>query len=404
MLLIVLANIFLAHDVILAIKVATLFNCRIASNINSIVDETHTLIRCLVLKVIAIHLAISLNKLDNVQIRIGNLNRIRLNVRNRIAALLDLMLEINHEQSTALRHDVILITRIMERIVEVRGGQTIHRVDRDLQSLREIILREVGCARNQLIDEGRKSTAENDSTGVPILMLNRHTSVFQILKPLCIDITKYLFCNCRTGMHGRNIKQCDKPIHTGLCRNTASLADIVDITITRFPIFVFVAREYLSTLLVEYREVIELFFHHKGNVRKLVIDLRNVTHITIIESVLRMLVRTKYNSGSELIGRIVDGHLGNLCQDLTCGKVALRVIPDRLRCNNIVIAVFSNLRPKFFRNWLVPRKTKLLMVNAKIDFPLLQALLLRTVIIDIRVRDIIRFSKHRIRRAVDNPL
>ena len=117
-----------------------------------------------------------------------------------------------------------------------------------------------------------------------------------------------------------------------------------------------------------------------------------------------MLVCTKYNSGGELIGRIVDGHLGNLCQDLTCSKVALRVIPDRFRCNNVVIAVCGNLRPKFFRNRFVPRKTKLLMVNAKLDFPLLQALLLSTVVIDIRVRDIIRFSKHRIRRAVDNPL
>ena len=404
MLLIVLANIFLAHDVILAIKVTTLFHGRIASNINSIVDETHTLIGCLVLEVIAIHLAISLNELDNMQIRIRNLNRIGLNMSDRIATLLYLMLEIDHEQSTALRHDVVLITRIVERIVEVRGGQTIHRVDRDLQSLREIILREVGCARNQLINKGRKSTAENDSTGVPILMLNRHTSVFQILKPLRIDITKYLFCNCRTGMHGCNIKQCDKPIHTRLCRDTTTFTNIFDITITRFPVFVLVAREYRSTLLVEYGEVIELLLHRKGYVRKLVIDLRNVTHITIIEGVLRMLVRTKYNSGSELIGRIIDGHLGNLCQDLTCGKVALRMIPDRFRCNDVVVAILSNLRPKFFRNRFVPRKTKLLMVNAKLDFPLLQALLLRTVVIDIRVRDIIRFSKHRIRRAVDNPL
>ena len=122
MLLIVLANIFLAHDVILAIKVATLFHCRIASNINSIVDETHTLIGCLMLEVIAIHLAIPLNKLDNMKIRIRNLNRICLNMSDRIATLLYLMLEINHEQSTALRHDVVLVTRIVERIVEVRGG------------------------------------------------------------------------------------------------------------------------------------------------------------------------------------------------------------------------------------------------------------------------------------------
>ena len=117
-----------------------------------------------------------------------------------------------------------------------------------------------------------------------------------------------------------------------------------------------------------------------------------------------MLVRTEYNSGSKLVGRIIDSHLGNLCQNLTCGKVALRVIPDCLCCKNIVIAVFRNLRPKFFRNGFVPRKTKLLMVNAQLDFPLLQALLLRTVIIDIRVRDIICFSKHRIRRSADNSL
>ena len=122
MLLIVLANIFLAHDIIFAIKVVTLFDCRIASNINSIVDETHTLIRCLVLEVIAVHFAISLNEFDNVQIRIRNLNRIRLNMSNRITTLLYLMLEIDHEQSTALRHDVVLVTRIVERIVEVRGG------------------------------------------------------------------------------------------------------------------------------------------------------------------------------------------------------------------------------------------------------------------------------------------
>ena len=231
---------------------------------------------------------------------------------DRITTLLHLMLEVNHEQSATLRHNIVLITRIVERIVEVRGSKAIHRVDRDLQRLREIILREVGCACNQLINKGRKSTAENDSTGVPILMLNRYTSVFQILKPLGIDFAKYLLCNGRTRMHGCDIKQCDKPIHTRLCRDTATLTDILDITITRLPVLILVSREYRSTLLVKYREVIEFLLHHERHVRKLIINLRNVTHITIVEGVLRMLVRTKYNSGSELIGRIVDRHFGNL--------------------------------------------------------------------------------------------
>ena len=100
--------------------------------------------------------------------------------------------------------------------------------------------------------------------------------------------------------------------------------------------------------------------------------------ISIIEDALRLTVVTKYNLGRQGICRVINRYISNPVQqfdqvnlNLTSYKVRFTSIKDRFRCNNIVIAIFSDLGPKFLINRLVPRQTEFLVVNAKLNLPLL---------------------------------
>ena len=92
-----------------------------------------------------------------------------------------------------------------------------------------------------------------------------------------------------------------------------------------------------------------------------------------------MLLPPKYNSGSQTVGRVVDRHPGKVCKDLTRYEVCLSVlrIEQRLRCQNVVVAILCDLVPKALRHRLVSGQAKLLMVDAQLDLELLQALFLR---------------------------
>ena len=79
---------------------------------------------------------------------------------------------------------------------------------------------------------------------------------------------------------------------------------------------------------------------------------------------LGMTLLAKYNSCGELVGRVVDRHTGKICQNLSCGEVSLQMIKHGLRCDNIVNAILSNLIPHVLRSRLIPRKTKLLVMDA----------------------------------------
>ena len=52
-----------------------------------------------------------------------------------VASALNLVLQIDHEQSPALGHDVIFVAVVLEWVLECSRSQSVDRVDRDFQSL-----------------------------------------------------------------------------------------------------------------------------------------------------------------------------------------------------------------------------------------------------------------------------
>ena len=105
--------------------------------------------------------------------------------------------------------------------------------------------------------------------------------------------------------------------------------------------------------------------------------------ISVVELALRFAVFTKYNLCGKTICRIIDRDVSNAVHksyqinlDFSGNKVALTSIEDRFRCDNIIVTILGNLWPKLFCNLFIPRQAKLLMVNSKLDLPLLEGLLL----------------------------
>ena len=98
-----------------------------------------------------------------------------------------------------------------------------------------------------------------------------------------------------------------------------------------------------------------------------------------------MLFLAENNARGQAVGSVVDGHPSNICQNFTCNKVCLPRVKHGFCRNDIVVAVFRNLLPLLFRHRLIPRKPELLMVDAQLDFKLLQTLLFCAEVINIRI-------------------
>ena len=209
-------------------------------------------------------------------------------------------------------------------------------------------------------------------------------------------------------MHRSNIQQSDISVHTRLGIDIATLANFFA-AISRLAFVELVTREDRTVFLVK-RRIVVIFFRPKLE-RQIVhaANLTGIAHVAVIELILRLLVSTEDNLGGQSVRGIVDGHSSHIGQDLTSYEVSLTGIEYCLRSNDIIVTILGNLLPHALRNRLIPRKTELLMVNAKLDFPLLQALFFRAEVVYISVRDIIGFAKEAVVAlgflfAADDPL
>ena len=161
----------------------------ILSNINRVIHQTHAVVRSLVLKGVAILLTIVHDELNNIGVRIRDLDRICLNMCDRITTLVDLVLEVDHEQSSTLGYDVVLVANITEWVVELSRCQTIHAVNRNLQSLCQVS----GCYL--IIEVLSKLSIQHLTSLVKILMLDCDTCISNLLESLRILLTEQLLSN-----------------------------------------------------------------------------------------------------------------------------------------------------------------------------------------------------------------
>ena len=196
-------------------------------------------------------------------------------------------------------------------------------------------------------------------------------------------------------MQGCNVQQRNVPVHTGFRVNITTQTQVCTTEHVVHPAILaehpFIAWESIDDVFVS--QNIRINFHYRIGL--------TCSQIGIDQ--LWMLFFTENNASGQAVGRVVDGHSSNICQNLTCNEVGLTVfgVEHCFGGNNVVVTVFRNLLPLLFGYRLVPRQAKFLMVDAQFDLELLQALLFGREVINIRVGQVISLAKEA-HMVVDN--
>ena len=262
----------------------------VLGNINGVVDEAHAIISRFVLENITVHLTVVHDELNDLRRSVWNLDRVRLDVSNNKAPFLNLVLEVDHKQGSALGNDIIFVTVVMERILEAGRSQAVNGVDGDFQRLRQgiggTLVRQILC----------QSAVQHFASLVELLMLDGNTSIADFTESLGVDRAKEIFCDDAGGMHRRNIQQSDVSVHTRLGIDITTLANFFT-AISRLAFVELVTREDRTILLVE-RRIVVVFFRPKLE-RQIVhaANLAGITHVAVIKLILRLLVSTEDNLG-----------------------------------------------------------------------------------------------------------
>ena len=114
---------------------AGVFTVLILGDVDGVVHQAHTVIGGLMLKNITVHFAILHDELNDLRRGIRNLDRVRLDMSNSKASFLDLVLEVDHKQGSALGDDVVFVSIVTERVLKAGRSQAVDRVDSDFQGL-----------------------------------------------------------------------------------------------------------------------------------------------------------------------------------------------------------------------------------------------------------------------------
>ena len=235
----------------ISVLIFTPFRICILCDQDGIIDETHFFVGRFVFENITVLFRIVTAELDDLLRCIRNLDRVCFDVCDCESARLHLIPEVDHEQSTTFCDDVVYITLVTERIVELCRGETINRVNDRFQCQCQIICRHLASLNH--IDGFVQTTIQHGSSLIKLSMLYGNTSVFDLFKALRIDQTKQLFRNDRTRMHRRNVQNHNLPVYTRFSVDIATFAnrlligirvECIHIPIGRFPIFIFVSGKY----------------------------------------------------------------------------------------------------------------------------------------------------------------
>ena len=82
----------------------------------------------------------------------------------------------------------------------------------------------------------------------------------------------------------------------------------------------------------------------------------------------------------------------------------MEVVKDLLGCDNVVITVLRHLFPSLLGDILVPRQSELLMMQPKLDFPLLEGHLGGCKVVHIGVGQVVCLEKTSSDAVLDDPL
>ena len=149
-------------------------------DVRRLVDDTHLVVDRFEFESIAIFRSHVIDERNDVFVDIGYFDRIGLDMHHRIAKFQNLLFEQKHEQGSAFRHLVIDITivgaipDVVEFRRELRTGQTVDRIDHDLQRLRK----RLGVFA--LLEQGCQSAIHTSTSGFEIAVLDIDTGGLDI--------------------------------------------------------------------------------------------------------------------------------------------------------------------------------------------------------------------------------
>ena len=109
-----------------------------------------------------------------------------------------------------------------------------------------------------------------------------------------------------------------------------------------------------------------------------------------------MHIVPEYDLGGMGVGSVVDRQTAEVRQHLSGREVLVQMLEHGLRRPDVILAVRLHQRPLVLRDRLVPRHAEFVVVDAELDLPLLQALLLLGEVVDIRVGQVVRLAEERV--------
>ena len=175
-----------------------LVRIQISGNVHSIVHKAHFLVCSLVLEGVSVFFSEFHTEVDDLRRCIRDLDRICFYVRHCKSAPLHLILQGTHEQSTTQGYNVVCVLPVSERVLKSCTGQTVHRIDSDLQSLRQ-------CFRLlRIIQILGQFTVEELLGLVILLVFDIDTNIHQVIEVLGV-LAEVVERDCRMWMQRRHV-------------------------------------------------------------------------------------------------------------------------------------------------------------------------------------------------------
>ena len=173
-------------------------------------------------------------------------------------------------------------------------------------------------------------------------------------------------------MHARNVEKCDVDVDSWFGVDVSTLTDLLP-AIGRLAESVLIARELL-------------------------------TEIGVYELTLGVPVLSEDDELTVLVGRVIRSQTRQFGKHEAGLPVCMEVVEYLLGCNNIVIAVSRDFLPTILGNVFVPRNTQLLVVQAKLDLPLLEGHLGCCEVVHIGVGQVVCLDEPSSHAVLDDPL
>ena len=136
------------------------------------------------------------------------------------------------------------------------------------------------------------------------------------------------------------------------------------------------------------------FFAAVGRLTERVLIARKLlTEIGVYEFILGIPVLPEDNELTVLVRRVIRRQTRQLSKHKTGLPVRMEVVEHLLGCDNVVITVLRHLFPALLGDILVPRKPELLVMQPKLDLPLLEGHLGSCEVVHIGVGQVVRLDK-----------